>query len=83
MNKKKYEILKKRCNIAESDLNTATGRMEAEMQPFFKSEITVLFQPSDGFVVLVLDTDSIGNAPSNLGIDEVFKTISENPKFYL
>ena len=83
MKKTKYDILKKRCYRAESNLNTATERMATEIQPYFKSKITVFYQPADGFVVLVLDTDVMGNAPSNLGIDEVFETINKDPKFYL
>ena len=83
MKKTKYDILKKRCQKAENELNSATERMALEMQPYFKSEITVFYQPSDGFVILVLDTDVTSKAPSNLGIDEVFETITENPKFYL
>lgn len=83
MKKTKYEALKKICNRAENNLTAATDRLAMEMQPYFKSEITVFYQPSDGFVVLPLDTDTAGRAPSNLGIDEVFETICKDPEFYL
>ena len=84
MNKKIYNTLKKKCINAESRLNLATESLAEKLQPYFKDEIDVLYQPSDGFVVLVLnDVPSHEEAPPNLPIDEVFKTITDKPDFYL
>ena len=79
MKKTKYDILKKRCMRAESNLTMATERMALELQPYFNEEINVLYQISDGFVVLLVHSEGADNLP----IDEVFKTINKHPRFYL
>ena len=84
MDERRYNTLKNNCKKAENKLDSAVGALAKELQPYFKDEISVFYQPSDGFVVLVLnDTPTYEEAPPNLPIDEVFKTINKDPKFYL
>jgi|TARA_R110000851_G_scaffold314408_1_gene476442 hypothetical protein len=81
MTTKKYNLLKARCEAAESKLNVATQELELELQMHFDKEITVLHQSGDGFVVCE-DSENFQSAPANYPIDEVFRNIQSNKNFY-
>lgn len=85
MEKRKFIDALKRAYRCEANLKNACADLEIMFQPYFSDEISVLFQPSDGFVILH-DTDidmgqERGN--KNTGVEEAFEYIQENPKHYI
>ena len=85
MDKKKFSAALKKAQKCESMLKHACSDLEFIFQPYFSDEISVLYQPADGFVILH-DTDmacgwECGN--KNTGVKEAFECIQENPKHYI
>ena len=61
-------------------MDSACGNIASILQPFFKAEISVDFQPGDGFVVIW--EDSCFSAPNNKPVQDVVEKINEDPLFY-
>ena len=84
MEKTEFKKLLSKAQKAEGKLNTACSNLETFFEPFFPGEISVLYQPSDGFVVLYDIEKSVmcKDADKNEGVREVFENISLNPRHY-
>ena len=84
MEKTEFKKLLSNAHKAEAKLNTACSNLEKFFEPFFPGEISVLYQPSDGFVVLYdIEKSVMGNeADKNEGVKQVFENILLNPRHY-
>lgn len=51
-----------------------------ELQPYFEEEISVFWQPSDGFVV-IQETEEC-NAPSNYSVNQVIEELKNDKNAY-
>ncbi|WP_159522913.1 hypothetical protein [Sunxiuqinia indica] len=75
MDKRKFSTALRRAKKAESQLHGQCEIMASMLQEFFDDEITVLFQESDGFVVLHSDKNwDSANTP----IKEVISAIEKD-----
>ena len=85
MNRTIFEKQLKKAYIAESKLNAECAGLELLFRPYFTDEITVLYQPSDGFVILHDIDIPMGemNGYKNTGVIEAFDYISKNPKHFI
>jgi hypothetical protein len=70
---KDIKKLLKQAENAKGRMDGACGQIASILQPFFKAEITVDFQPGDGFVVIW--EDGAFTAPNNLPVEEVLLAI--------
>jgi len=77
----RFESVKNKLLKAKIALEDAVWELTEQVQPFFPDEITLLYQPSDGFV-FIREQDSCQDAVLNICMDEVFDNISKNPKHY-
>lgn len=84
MDKIEFKKLLSKAHKAESKLNAACSDLETFFSPYFPGEISVLYQPSDGFVVLYDIEKSVmeNEADKNEGVMEVFENILQNPRHY-
>ena len=84
MDKKKFEIALKKAHKYESKLKSACSDLEILFKPFFREEIEVFYQPSDGFVILHdIDCSVSTGANKNTGVKEAIKNISKDANFYI
>lgn len=81
MNKRTFDALLKGANKAELKKIAYCSMMEEILQPFFPSEIFILFQESDGFVVCYAGNK--GDAPCNEPIEAVFENIKADKTYYI
>ncbi len=58
-------------------MDSACGNIARILQPFFKEEISVDFQPGDGFVVVW--EDDVFRAPNNKTVEDVVLQIKGDP----
>ena len=66
---------------AKSRMDGACGQIASILQPFFTEEISVDFQPGDGFVVIWEDGSE--KAPNNVPVqDAVSKIKTDKFSFY-
>lgn len=77
---KEIKKLLKKAENAKAKMDGACGEIANSLQPFFTSEISVDFQPSDGFVVIW--EDGAFTAPNNLPVEEVLSAIKKDPLFF-
>ena len=84
MKKTEFKKLIAKAQKAEGKLNTACSNLETFFEPFFPGQISVFYQPSDGFVVLYDIEKSVmeNEADKNEGVREVFENISLNSRHY-
>lgn len=76
-NNAEIKKLLKRAEKARLKMDTACGQIAIILQPFFNQEISVDFQPSDGFVVVW--EDGVFNAPNNYTVQRVIDLIKKDP----
>lgn len=81
--KTKFNKLLNQAKKAIIQLKSKEDSLAELFQPYFDDEISVLYQESDGFVVLH-NTDCEDKNYSNLnpGIKEVFENIQKDKNFY-
>jgi len=77
MDTRTFQTALRRARKAERELHTQCSILTEMLQPFFSEEISVLFQPSDGIVVLHDD------ANLNTQIEEVFNEITNDLNAFL
>ena len=66
---------------AMDKMNSHCYLIEKELQEYFKSEVTVFWQPSDGFVIL--QDEGASKAPRNYSVEEVLTNLAIDKKYYL
>lgn len=66
---------------AKGQMDSACGNIASILQPFFKEEISVDFQPGDGFVVIW--EDGVFAAPHNLPVDDAVRAIQKDHVLFL
>ena len=81
MNTRKIKGKLKKAHTGLGILNSACGSIAEELQPFFGHEISVEFQPSDGFVVIWEAND--GCAPHNVPVMDAVEKIKNNPNTFI
>ena len=80
---RKFKSLLKNANKALSNLKLNEDKLSIFFQPYFDEEIAVLYQESDGFVILHnKDVEDKSYANLNTGVKEVFETIQKDENFY-
>ena len=65
---------------AKGQMDSACGNIASILQPFFKAEISVDFQPGDGFVVIW--EDGCFSALNNRAVEDVVGQIKDDPLFF-
>jgi hypothetical protein len=81
--KTKFNKLLKQANKALSNLKSKEDELLMFFQPYFDEEIAVLYQESDGFVVLYnRDIEDRSHSNLNSGVKEVFEKIQIDENFY-
>jgi hypothetical protein len=86
MDKKKFNKALKIASDGESRMAVGCADLTILFQPYFDREISVLYQSSDGFVILrdAFDCGRMNmNAPENIPINEALEIIGKNPKAYI
>lgn len=83
MDKKEFEKLKNQAFKAITNLKSKEDKLASFFQPYFDDDISVLYQESDGFVVLH-DTENSDKFQrnKNSGIKEVFENITKDSNYY-
>lgn len=81
--RKEFNKLLKNAENALSKLQSKQDDLCIFFQPYFDEEISVLYQDSDGFVILH-NQDFIDKSRSNLNtpVKEVFENIKKDKNFY-
>lgn len=83
MEKKEFEKLKNQAHKAISNLKSKEDDLLMFFQPYFYEEISVLYQESDGFMVLHdVDNSDKYQQNKNSGISEVFQNIQKDENYY-
>tara|TARA_R110000744_G_scaffold375669_1_gene489305 strand:+ start:567 stop:827 length:261 start_codon:yes stop_codon:yes gene_type:complete len=83
MNKQEFTRALKRATLAESKLHLACSDMAIFFQPYFKCEISVLYQESDGFVILYNTDTNDNQSYLNDPVEMALKNIQEDEGHYL
>lgn len=78
---KDIKKLLKQAENAKVLMDGACGQIASILQPFFKAEISVDFQPGDGFVVIW--EDGCFSAPNNRPVEDVVIDIKNDPLCFL
>ena len=81
MNQKRLAALLKMAQAKQAKLDGICGAMAIELQPFFTHEISVDFQPGDGFCVIW--EDGVFDAPNNIPVSDAIKSIVKDAKAFL
>jgi hypothetical protein len=74
---KNINKLLKDAEKARSKMESACGQIASNLQPFFDEEISVDFQPGDGFVV-IWENESKHFAPHNIPVEDVVNKIKKD-----
>lgn len=83
MEKRKFNSTLRRAIRLENQLNGACDDLADMFQPYFDDDISVLYQSSDGFVILHnLDVDDKSNTNLNTGVKEAFDIISKDENHF-
>jgi hypothetical protein len=77
---KKVKALLKKAISYEGKMQVTAGELALEFQPFFPVEISVEYQPGDGFVIV--GENAAHKAPFNIPVLDAFENIKKNHKFY-
>ena len=81
--KTKFNKLLKQANEAICNLKSKEDAIAELFQPYFNEQISVLYQESDGFVVLHnIDMEDKSYSNLNSGVSEVFENIQYDKDFY-
>jgi hypothetical protein len=81
--KSNFNKLLSQANKAISNLKAKEDALANIFQPYFNDEISVLYQESDGFVVLHnTDCENENYANLNPGVKEVFENIQSDKNYY-
>jgi hypothetical protein len=80
INERIYNNVLKKLISKKDELDGVLYQMELFFQPYFKDEIYITHQPSDGFVIVVVFE---GNEPSNINLCEAKRIIELDPYHYL
>lgn len=81
--KTKFNNLIKKANKAIYELKAKEDDLLMFFQPYFDEEIGVLYQESDGFVILYnRDIEDQAYSNLNIGIEEAFENIQKDVSFY-
>lgn len=78
---KNISNLLKKAEKGRSQMDGACGQIARILQPFFAEEISVDFQPGDGFVVIC--EDGFAAAPNNLPVDDAVRIIQNDQNAFL
>lgn len=74
---KEIQKFLKIAHTAKGQMDSACGNISRILQPFFNAEISVDFQPGDGFVVIW--EDGCFSAPNNKTVEDVILQINDDP----
>jgi hypothetical protein len=81
--KRKFNALLNNAKKAIMKLKSKEDDLLMFLQPYFNEEIAVLYQESDGFVVLFnMDNEDRNHSNLNSGVEEVFENIQKDKNFY-
>lgn len=81
--KRKFKTLLNNAQKAIMKLKSKEDDLLMFLQPYFDEEIAVLYQESDGFVVLYnRDIEDKSYSNLNSGVEEVFENIQKDENFY-
>ena len=85
MTNKEFQSALKKAYKCEQKLKSACVDLENIFQPYFNDEITVLYQNSDGFVILHDTELSLGreNGYKNTEVKHAFELIKNDKKHFL
>jgi len=75
-----YKDLFKDIKSKKESLDVALYKMQKFFQPYFKDEIFVDHQPSDGFIIVVVFS---GNDASNVNLEDAKTNIELDPNYYI
>ena len=65
----------------KQEFESSINDLEVFFKPYFKAQITIQFQPSDGFVIVVEFKDD--NNAWNLNVKEVLENIEMDQNYYI
>jgi len=83
MEERDFYRLLNQAQKAVNNLKSKEDNLSIFFQPYFDEEIFVLYQESDGFVILHnTDIDIPIYSNLNTGVNEAFENIMKNPNFY-
>ena len=74
---KNINKLLKKADAGRATMESACGQIASTLQPFFSDEISVDFQPGDGFVV-IWENESGKFAPHNIPVGDVISKIKKD-----
>lgn len=80
INEKIYNKLLKEAVSSKNNLDVSLDRLTSFFQPYFKDDIFVDYQPSDGFVIVVAFKN---NDVSNIILNHALEEIELNPRYYI
>jgi hypothetical protein len=81
ISEKIFKKLLKQVEKTKISFDCSCSKMTNFFQPYFKDEIYVDFQPSDGFVIVVGFSGS--NELSNVETSHALKEIEIDPEYYI